>query len=157
MIAQYVVLPCFDSLRLIVEKLEMLHFLLVASLSLRCCVTAVRYTPDWKSLDSRPLPQWYDDAKVGVFFHWGVWAAPSFGTGTATESSFLWRNWRNNVTDVVHYIRQNYPPDFTYADFAASFRAEFFNPDQWADILKSARVKCVTSIFIDHDVLYMSC
>jgi len=135
----------------------MVHFLLVASLSVRCCyVTAVRYSPDWMSLDSRPLPQWYDDAKVGVFFHWGVWAAPSFGTGTGDESSFLWRYWRNNITDVVNYIRQNYPPDFTYADFAASFRAEFFNPDQWADILKSARVKCVTSMFIDHDVLYVS-
>ncbi len=29
-----------------------------------------RYTPDWNSLDSRPLPKWYDDAKFGIFIHW---------------------------------------------------------------------------------------
>lgn len=32
------------------------------------------YTPDWKSLDTRPLPDWYDQAKFGIFIHWGlVW------------------------------------------------------------------------------------
>jgi hypothetical protein len=30
-----------------------------------------KYTPDWPSLDSRPLPEWYDDAKIGIFIHWG--------------------------------------------------------------------------------------
>lgn len=37
-----------------------------------------RYTPDWNSLDTRPLPQWYDDAKLGIFIHWGVFSVPSF-------------------------------------------------------------------------------
>ena len=37
-----------------------------------------RYTPDWNSLDTRPLPKWYDDAKVGIFLHWGVFSVPSF-------------------------------------------------------------------------------
>ena len=33
-----------------------------------------RYTPDWDSLDTRPLPVWYDQAKFGIFIHWGlVW------------------------------------------------------------------------------------
>ncbi len=36
------------------------------------------YTPDWRSLDSHPLPQWYDDAKVGIFIHWGVFSVPAF-------------------------------------------------------------------------------
>jgi hypothetical protein len=31
-----------------------------------------KYTPDWNSLDKRPLPQWYDDAKIGIFIHWGL-------------------------------------------------------------------------------------
>jgi alpha-L-fucosidase len=30
-----------------------------------------RYQPTWKSLDSRPLPYWYDQAKFGIFIHWG--------------------------------------------------------------------------------------
>ncbi|KAL1484005.1 hypothetical protein MTO96_032823 [Rhipicephalus appendiculatus] len=37
---------------------------------------AQRYTPDWSSLDTRPLPSWFDEAKIGVFLHWGVFSVP---------------------------------------------------------------------------------
>ena len=47
-----------------------------------------RYTPAWDSLDSRPLPQWYDEAKFGIFIHWGVFSVPSFG------SEWFWNNWQ---------------------------------------------------------------
>ena len=36
------------------------------------------YKPEWDSLDKRPLPSWYDDAKVGIFVHWGVFSVPAF-------------------------------------------------------------------------------
>ena len=39
---------------------------------------ATKYTPDWNSLDNRPLPNWYDDSKVGIFIHWGVFSVPAF-------------------------------------------------------------------------------
>lgn len=41
---------------------------------------APRYDPTWESLDSRPLPAWYDQAKFGIFIHWGVFSVPSFGS-----------------------------------------------------------------------------
>lgn len=37
-----------------------------------------RYEPTWESLDSRPLPKWYDEAKVGIFIHWGVYRYESY-------------------------------------------------------------------------------
>lgn len=39
--------------------------------------TKQQYTPDWSSLDKRPLPSWYDQSKVGIFIHWGVFSVPS--------------------------------------------------------------------------------
>ena len=39
-------------------------------------VSEGKYTPDWESLDSRPLPEWYMDAKVGIFMHFGPYAVP---------------------------------------------------------------------------------
>lgn len=39
-----------------------------------------RYEPTWASLDARPLPTWFDEAKFGIFIHWGVFAVPSFGS-----------------------------------------------------------------------------
>jgi len=91
-----------------------------------------RYLPKWESLDRRPLPQWFDDAKFGIFIAWGVYSVPGF------SNERFWYNWRNGSRDVVKFMKENYPPNFTYADFAASFGAEFFDPDQWADILKSS-------------------
>ena len=40
---------------------------------------SVRYQPNWQSLDSRPNPQWYRDAKFGIFIHWGVYSVPAWG------------------------------------------------------------------------------
>jgi alpha-L-fucosidase len=36
--------------------------------------SAIKYEPNWDSLDKRPLPQWYDDGKIGIFLHWGVFS-----------------------------------------------------------------------------------
>src|ERR1700753_4434582 len=36
------------------------------------------YTADWGSLDKRPVPKWYTDAKFGIFIHWGVYSVPGF-------------------------------------------------------------------------------
>ena len=39
---------------------------------------AKRYEATWESIDSRPTPQWWSDAKFGIFIHWGVFSVPSF-------------------------------------------------------------------------------
>lgn len=54
-----------------------------------------QYSPDWESLDSRPLPSWYDDAKFGIFIHWGVFSVPSFG------SEWFWENWKGKIMHII--------------------------------------------------------
>lgn len=43
-------------------------------------VSRCKYEPNWESIDSRPLPEWYDQAKFGIFIHWGIFSVPSFGS-----------------------------------------------------------------------------
>lgn len=45
-------------------------FLLLGVMPVLVKLLPGQYTPDWNSLDTRPLPTWYDDAKVGIFIHW---------------------------------------------------------------------------------------
>lgn len=45
------------------------------------------YLPKWSDLDTRPLPQWYDSAKIGIFIHWGLYSVPGF------KSEWFWRYW----------------------------------------------------------------
>ena len=104
-----------------------------------------RYSPTWDSLDKRPLPSWYDQAKVGIFLHWGVFSVPSFG------SEWFWHSWRS-VRDprYLEFVKKNYPPGWTYADFAAQFKAEFFDPEGHyflANVLICFHVSLLLSLF----------
>nr|CAD7407593.1 unnamed protein product [Timema cristinae] len=88
------------------------------------------YEATWESLDTRPLPQWYDDAKFGIFIHWGVFSVPSYG------NEWFWYRWKTNVSNFVTFMNDNYPPGFTYQNFAKEFTAEFFEPNDWADLFQ---------------------
>ena len=94
-----------------------------------------RYQPNWASLDTRPLPAWYDEAKFGIFIHWGVFSVPAFG------SAWFWKRWQLGDKEYVDFMKRNYPPGFTYADFAPQFTAEFYDPDHWADIFEASGAK----------------
>ena len=36
------------------------------------------YLPSWDSLDRRPIPSWFTDARFGIFIHWGVYSVPAW-------------------------------------------------------------------------------
>jgi len=105
-----------------------------------------RYTADWTSLDARPIPQWYDEAKIGIFIHWGVFSVPSY------HGEWFWENWRGRkLPDIVNFMEENYPPNFKYADFGPQFTAEFFNATQWADLLKTSGAEYVVFTTKHHE------
>ncbi|XP_022080494.1 alpha-L-fucosidase-like [Acanthaster planci] len=105
-----------------------------------------KYEPNWASLDSRPLPPWYDEAKIGIFMHWGVFSVPSFG------SEWFWWNWQGaHDAAYVNFMKQNYPPGFTYADFAPHFTTEFYDPKTFAEIVQASGAKYVVLTSKHHE------
>ena len=120
--------------------MSMVFVVLTISVCLPLSVFSVTYQPTWESLDSRPLPAWYDDVKLGIFIHWGVFSVPSFSHNGLAE--WFVENWEHKKDPVlVKFMEDNYPPGFSYADFAPMFRAELFDPDEWVDILESSGAK----------------
>jgi alpha-L-fucosidase len=101
----------------------------------------IKYEANWKSLDTRPIPGWYDDAKIGVFINWGVYSVP----GVHDEWIWWWWKGPTPLSDVTSYMKKFYPPNFTYADFAPKFRAEFYDPNKWRDIIVASGAKYVYS------------
>ena len=73
------------------------------------------YSPDWDSLDTRPIPLWYDHAKFGIFHHWGVYSA--IGQG-----AWFWKSWHDGGQQKL--MDNFYPKDWTYADFALALRRD---------------------------------
>ncbi|OWF45483.1 alpha-L-fucosidase-like [Mizuhopecten yessoensis] len=121
----------------------------IVFLAVCCCnglTGGTKYTPDWKSLDSRPLPSWYDESKIGIFIHWGVFSVPSYA------NEWFWYDWKTAKNPaVINFMKNNYPPDFTYADFAPKFTAEFYNADEWANIFSASGAKYVVLVTKHHE------
>ncbi|XP_010849768.1 PREDICTED: plasma alpha-L-fucosidase [Bison bison bison] len=104
------------------------------------------FDPTWESLDARQLPAWFDKAKFGIFIHWGVFSVPSFG------SEWFWWYWqKEKIPAYVDFMKNNYPPDFTYEDFGPLFTAKFFDANQWADILQASGAKYVVLTSKHHE------
>ena len=113
----------------------------------------VRYEPSWESLDARPTPEWFLDAKFGVFMHWGVYSVPAWGV-KGEYAEWYWRRVRgNDAKDEPwrEFHRANYGADFDYMDFAPQFTAELFEAAQWADVFARAGVKYVVPTSKHHE------
>ncbi len=108
------------------------------------------YQPTWESIDSRPLPAWYDDAKFGIFIHWGVYSVPSWGP-KGKYSEWYWNDMQNKNGETWKYHVEKYGEKFQYQDFAPMFKAELFNPDRWADIFARSGAKYIVLTSKHHE------
>jgi len=118
-----------------------------------------RYEPTWESLDTRPAPQWYLDAKFGIFIHWGVYAVPSF----ADPHEYAEWYWHTLQTEpekdadrkpheqTVAFHDRVFGRGFAYAQFASMFKAELFDPGEWARIIKASGARYVALTSKHHD------
>ncbi|HUG11781.1 MAG TPA: alpha-L-fucosidase [Opitutaceae bacterium] len=114
---------------------------------------SVRYEPSWDSLDRRPMPAWFLDAKFGVFIHWGVYSVPAWGKH-GEYAEWYWRNVRSDdpkAEEWREFHTKNYGAEFDYMDFAPRFTAELFDAAQWADVFARAGVKYVVPTSKHHD------
>lgn len=86
------------------------HLVTIASLVfLAPFLVSGQYDPNWESIDSRPLPQWFDDGKVGIFIHWGLYSVPSY------INEWFWWSWLGDNSEAHdNYMKQNFKPGFAY-------------------------------------------
>lgn len=105
----------------------------------------------WEAIDARPIPEWYKDAKFGIFVHWGLYSVPSWSPkGTYTEWYQKWLQGKkifgNNNPDskaIPKFQEEVYGDESNYYDFAKMFKAELYDPVEWAELFKKAGAKYV--------------
>lgn len=110
----------------------------------------VTYEPTWESLDTRPNPQWFEDAKFGIFIHWGVYSVPSWGPKDR-YAEWYWHDMQDKDGETWKFHERTYGADFQYQDFAPMFKAELFNPDEWADIFQRSGAKYIVLTSKHHE------
>ncbi len=119
----------------------------------------VVYQANWESLNSRPVAEWFSDAKFGVFIHWGLYSVPSWSpNGTYTEwyqtwfqSQSVFGNGTFTGQEIPEFHYKTYGKDFNYIDFTKLWKAELYNPEQWATLFKKAGAKYVVMTSKHHD------
>ena len=109
------------------------------------------FRPDWISLSAWQVPEWYKDAKFGIFIHWGVYSVPAFG------SEWYPRQMYQAGTKENQHQLATYGPltQFGYKDFIPMFKAEHFDPTAWAKLFKEAGAHYVVPVFEHHDGFQM--
>jgi alpha-L-fucosidase len=137
--------------------------LIVTGLLALTTLSAQTYKPDWDSLDKRPTPAWFSDAKFGIFIHWGVYSVPGYAPvipGKLAYAEWYWNamtNGRDNPkataiqTGTWDYHKKMYGADFPYQNLAAQFKAELFDPDHWADVFQRSGAKYVAITSKHHE------
>jgi alpha-L-fucosidase len=116
------------------------------------------YQPTWASVDRRPTPAWFTDARFGIFIHWGTYSVPSYAPVIPGKLAYAEWYWNALTTGkgpspnpvqagTWEYHGRQYGADYDYHDFAPQFRAELFDPDHWADVFarSGARYVVLTS------------
>jgi alpha-L-fucosidase len=128
----------------------------------------VKYEPNLESVKKHKVPEWFHDAKFGIFIHWGLYSVPAFAIKRKnTPESFESTNrfafnpyaeWylntlRNEGSPTQEYQAKTYGKDFSYYDFIPIFNEEIqkWNPKQWVELFKKVGARYVVITTKHHD------
>jgi alpha-L-fucosidase len=137
--------------------------LLLLAVSLLVPLNAQTYEPTWNSVDKRPIPAWFSDAKFGIFIHWGTYSVPSYAPvipGKLAYAEWYWNAMTNGKSNpnadelqkrTWAFHQKVYGGDFPYQNFASQFKAELFNPDHWAEVFANSGAKYVVLTSKHHE------
>ena len=103
------------------------------------------YEATWKSLEQNyRIPQWFKDAKFGIFIHWGVYSVPAAGSEWYPKHMY-------NGLAKTHRDKWGSQSKFGYKDFIPLFKAEKFDANAWAELFRKAGARYVIPTAEHHD------
>ena len=110
-------------------------------------VAAGPFAADWESLTDFKIPRWYEDAKLGIFIHWGIFSVPAFANEWYSRNMY-----KAGTPEFEHHVKTYGPQkEFGYKDFIPKFTAPKFDPHAWAKLFKDAGAKYVVPVAEHHD------
>ena len=105
------------------------------------------FEPTWESLQRYTTPRWYEDAKFGIFIHWGVYAVPAFGNEWYPRNMY-----QQGSPEFEHHVATYGPQtEFGYKDFIPQLTAAQYDPAAWARLFKESGARFVVPVAEHHD------
>lgn len=130
------------------------------------------YTPNYKSLRKHEVPDWFHDAKFGIFVHWSLSSVPAYAVADKGDIKELIKNegfeghFKNNPysewylntlriegSPTQEHHKNTYGPNFSYDDFVPLFNEAIqkWNPTEWAELFKRAGARYMVLVTKHHD------
>lgn len=110
-----------------------------------------KYKDNWDSMRNIEIPQWYENAKFGIFIHWGIYSVPAFGNEWYPRNMYI-----KDSREYNHHIETyGKHTEFGYKDFIPMFTAEKFNAEEWLDLFESSGAKYIMPVAEHHDGFQM--
>ena len=118
---------------------------------IEACIAAGEYKDTWDSLAKHKTPQWFLDAKFGIFIHWGIYSVPAFGSEWYSRNMYI-----EGSQEFEHHVKTyGAHKDFGYKDFIPMFKAENFDAKNWISLFKRAGAKYIVPVAEHHDGFQM--
>ena len=125
---------------------------LVALLPIR--MTAQQVKPSWESLNERVYPQWFQDAKLGIFVPWGLYSVPAYASKEGYGEWFyrgLMQKEPERMRIMSYYADTTKPVFDQYKELTNYWHAELWNPEDWAVLFQNAGARYVVLVTKHHD------
>ena len=118
----------------------------LASRSLRLASAPASFAPTWESLAQYQVPDWFRDAKFGIWAHWGPQCQPEHGDW---YGRLLYEEGSDDYK--FHVAKYGHPSKFGFKDVINEWKAESWNPDQLVDLYRRAGARYFVALANHHD------
>jgi alpha-L-fucosidase len=148
------------------NKNAIILFLIITGISVRISAQNQKqvFQPTFESLEKvNPVPEWFKDAKFGIYFHWGVYSVPAFGNEWYPRNMYI----KGSAENLHHtatfgdpsewpydkFITGAYDKAGNYVQFAPKLKSAGgnFDPDEWAQLFADAGAKFAGPVAEHHD------
>lgn len=105
-----------------------------------------KYQPTWESLAQHPIPAWYEQKRLGIFLHWGVFSVPAYHDWYARNMYI------KGGPEYEHHVRHyGDPKDFGFKDFIPRLTMERFDPREWVELFRETGADYIVPVAEHHD------
>ena len=128
---------------------------------------AQKFEPTWDSLDKHKVPEWFQDAKFGIFIHWGLYSVPAWAPPTGELGKVDWTKWFKDNPYAEWYLNslritgsptyehhiKTYGRNFDYYQFSEQFNkgTQQWRPEQWAELFRRTGARYAVLTTKHHD------
>lgn len=95
-------------------------------------------------------PDWFQDAKLGIFIHWGIYSVPAYGD--EWYGHWMYKpNSKSWAGDDIYSYNKEHHPGKGYKDFIPLFKGEQFDAQEWIELFSKAGAKYIVPVAMHHD------